>query len=74
MNFAAWWPFFVVIAIFTIWCLWHLVSHTAEFMPKWAWALIIVFAMPLGGIVYLLVSVLHVGEYRADAEGREPKT
>jgi uncharacterized protein YpmS len=42
-------------------------------MPKWAWALLIIFALPLGGLVYVLVSVLGVGEYRADAEGREPK-
>jgi hypothetical protein len=42
-------------------------------MPKWAWALMIIFALPLGGLVYVLVSVAHVGEYRADAEGREPK-
>lgn len=73
MNFAAWSPFFIVIAIFSVWCLWHLARHDAQFMPKWAWALLIIFALPLGGLVYLLVSVLHVGEYRADAEGREPQ-
>ena len=74
MNFAAWSPLFVVIVIFTIWCLWHLASHDAEFMPKWAWATLIIFALPLGGIVYVLVSVFQVGEYRADAEGRHTKS
>lgn len=73
MNFSAWFPIFILIAVFTLWCLWHLVRHDATFMPKWAWALLIVFAMPLGGIVYVLVSVLDAGEHRVDAEGRTPQ-
>jgi Phospholipase_D-nuclease N-terminal len=73
MNFASWSPLFVVIVVFTFWCLWHLVRHDTQFMPKWAWALMIVFALPLGGLVYVLVSVFRVGEYRADAEGRDPR-
>ncbi|MCB1245790.1 MAG: PLDc_N domain-containing protein [Acidimicrobiia bacterium] len=70
MNFGAWSWIFAVIAVFTIWCLIRLVRRDASFMPKWAWALLIVFAMPLGGIVYVLVVVFDAGEYREDAEGR----
>jgi hypothetical protein len=73
MNFASWAPIFILVAVFTLWCLWHLIRNDATFMPKWAWAVIIVVAMPLGGIVYVLVSVLDAGETRADAEGRAPK-
>lgn len=39
-------------------------------MPKWAWALLIVFAMPIGTLIYLLVAVLGAGNQRPDAEGR----
>ncbi len=72
MNLAAWVPLFVVFAAFSGWCLWHLALHDVRYMPKWAWALLIVFSMPLGGLVYVLVSVLEAGEQRADAEGRQP--
>lgn len=73
MNFSAWLPLFIVFAVFTVWCLWHLARNDVSFMPKWAWALLIVVAMPLGGIIYVLVSVFDAGEHRADAEGRAPK-
>lgn len=72
MNFTAWIPLFIVFAAFSLWCVWHMARHDAKFMPKWAWVLLIVIAMPLGGIVYVLVSVLEAGERRADAEGRTP--
>jgi hypothetical protein len=39
-------------------------------MPKWAWALLIVLAMPVGTLIYLLVAVLGAGTQRADAEGK----
>ena len=70
MNFIAWTPFFVLFAGFSIWSLWHLIRHESPFMPKWAWALLIVFAMPVGTLIYLLVAVLGAGVQRQDAEGR----
>ena len=56
MNFIAWTPFFVVFALFIAWTLWHLARHDSPYMPKWAWALLIVFAMPVGTLIYLLVA------------------
>ncbi len=71
MNFIAWTPIFIAVVIFTIWCLWHIATHDVPFMPKWGWSILVIVAMPLGGLVYVLVAVLDAGEYRADAEGRK---
>lgn len=69
MNIAAWIPIFLVIAAFSAVLLVHLARNEAPYMPKWAWALLIVLTMPLGGVVYLLV-VFSAGVQRHDAEGR----
>lgn len=66
----AWAPIFAIMAIFSLWSLWHLLRHESPYMPKWAWALLIVFAMPVGTLIYLLVAVLGAGVQRGDAEGR----
>ena len=71
MNFIAWTPFLVLFAGFIIWSLWHLSRHDSPFMPKWAWALLIVFAMPVGTLIYLLVAVLGAGVQRQDTEGSQ---
>ncbi len=70
MNFIAWTPFFVVFAVFIGWSLWHLAHHDSPYMPKWAWVLLIVFAVPVGTLIYFLVAVLGAGVQRSDAEGR----
>ena len=70
MNFIAWSPFFVAFAAFSLWSLWHLMRHESPYMPKWGWALLIVFAMPVGTLIYLLVAVLGAGVQRSDSEGR----
>ena len=69
MNFAAWLPIFVVIIVFSGALLVHLATHDVPYMPKWAWAALIVLTMPVGGIIYLLV-VAGIGTQREDAEGR----
>ena len=71
MNLAAWLPIFIIFAAFSAVLLVHLARHEVPFMPKWAWALLIVLTMPLGGVVYLLV-FYGVGAQREDAEGRNP--
>lgn len=70
MNFIAWVPFFVVMAGFSLWSLWHLSRNDTPYMPKWAWGILIVFAMPVGTLIYVLVEVLAAGVQRTDAEGR----
>ena len=73
MNFAAWLPIFIIVAVFTAALLVYLATHDAPYMPKWAWAALIVLTMPVGGIIYLLV-VAGVGTQREDAEGRSPNS
>lgn len=74
MNFEAWIPIFLIVIVFSIALLVHLATHDVPFMPKWAWALLIVFTMPLGGLVYVLVVIIGAGTKVEDAEGREPQS
>ncbi|MCK2218963.1 PLD nuclease N-terminal domain-containing protein [Actinomadura sp. ATCC 31491] len=53
-------PLVVVLGLFLAYCLVDLARSRVRYLPKWAWALICVASVPLGGIVYLLV-------------GREPR-
>lgn len=49
-------PMFVALAGFVVccwWDLWH--QESVAVMPKWAWAIVCVISVPLGGIAYLLV-------------------
>jgi len=54
MNPAALVPLVVVAVGFVVFCLADL-SRASEvrYLPKWAWAVICVVSVPLGGIVYL---------------------
>lgn len=36
-------------------CLFDLARSEVRHLPRWAWALVIVLSVPLGGVVYLLV-------------------
>jgi hypothetical protein len=47
----------VVIAVgFVVFCLVDLArARQVRYLPKWAWALICLISVPLGGIVYLIV-------------------
>jgi hypothetical protein len=70
VNFSVWVPMLAIVVLFSVLLLVHLVMHDVPYMPKWAWALMIVVTMPLGGIVYVLVVVMAAGVQRPDAEGR----
>ncbi len=48
-------PIVVVAVGFIAYCLVDLARSDVQNLPKWGWALIIVFVNPLGGIAYLLV-------------------
>jgi len=74
VNFEAWIPIFLLAVVFSIALLIHLATHDVPYMPKWAWALLIIFTMPLGGVIYLLVVVVGAGTQVEDAEGREPRS
>jgi len=70
MNFAAWIPLFVLgFGAFVV-GIWHLITHPVPYMPKWAWALLLLVTFPIGAVVYIAVIVYGAGVQREDAEGR----
>ena len=52
-------PVFVLGLGFVIYCLVDLARSPVKYLPKWAWALICFFSVPIGGIVYLVVGKEH---------------
>jgi hypothetical protein len=47
-------PVVVLLLGWVIWCWWDIARGPVRHLPKWAWALICVVSIPLGGILYLL--------------------
>ena len=60
VNWAAIAPLIVLAVGFVGYCLWDLSRSQVRHAPKWVWALVCIFSIPFGGIIYLLV-------------GREPR-
>jgi hypothetical protein len=52
-------PLILLGVAFVGYCLYDLIRHEVRYLPKWAWALICVLSIPIGGIVYLLVGREH---------------
>lgn len=49
-------PLFLLALAFIVWVVLDIVrAENVRHLPKWAWALLAVFSIPVGGIVYLLV-------------------
>ena len=48
-------PILVVGLAFVIYCWIDIARSAVRYLPKWAWAIICIISVPLGGIVYLLV-------------------
>jgi hypothetical protein len=48
-------PLVVLAVAFVVFCLLDLRKAEVRWLPKWAWAIICVISIPLGGIVYLAV-------------------
>jgi phospholipase D-like protein len=48
-------PVVVISLAFVGYCLVDMARSEVRYLPKWAWALICVASVPVGGIVYLLV-------------------
>ena len=70
MNLGAWVPLALVFVVVAAIALWHLASHDVPYMPKWAWALLIIFTFPIGSLIYIAVVMFGAGTPRQDAEGR----
>lgn len=48
-------PILVLLAGFVIYCLVDLSRSEVRHLPRWAWAVICVISVPVGGILYLTV-------------------
>jgi hypothetical protein len=48
-------PLIAVAVAFVGYCLYDISRSDVRYLPKWAWALICVVSIPLGGIAYLLL-------------------
>ena len=57
------WAAIVPLAVFAIafvgYCLFDLRRGDVRYLPKWAWALICVLSIPVGGILYLAIGRDH---------------
>jgi len=52
-------PVAVLALAFVGYCWFDLSRSRVRYLPKWAWALICLLSIPVGGIVYLLVGREH---------------
>ena len=52
-------PLVVLGVAFVAYCLVDLARHDVRYLPKWAWALICLVSIPVGGIVYLIIGRAH---------------
>lgn len=48
-------PVLVLAVGLILWALIDLVRRPVRYLPKWAWALIVLLVIPLGPVVYLVV-------------------
>jgi hypothetical protein len=46
-------PLVVLLLAFVVYCLVDIARHEVRYLPKWAWVLICLLSVPVGGIVYL---------------------
>ena len=46
-------PVLVLLAAFLVYCLVDLTRSEVQYLPKWAWAIVCLISVPLGGIIYL---------------------
>jgi hypothetical protein len=52
-------PVILIVLAFVVYCLVDLARSPVRYLPKWAWALICLVSVPIGGIVYLVVGKEH---------------
>ncbi|HEY8890650.1 MAG TPA: PLD nuclease N-terminal domain-containing protein [Clostridium sp.] len=48
-------PIIILELSLVVFCLYRLIKDKVKFLPKWGWALIIVFIQVIGGIAFLLI-------------------
>lgn len=48
-------PIILLWVAYMVFGLRDIATHDVRYLPKWAWALILVLSVPAGGIIYFLV-------------------
>jgi len=48
-------PVIILEVVIVVFCLYRLTQDRVRFIPKWGWALIIIFIQLIGGTVFLLI-------------------
>ena len=48
-------PVIILEVVLVGFCLYRLTQDGVKFLPKWAWALIVIFIQIIGGIAFLLI-------------------
>jgi hypothetical protein len=48
-------PLIALALAFVVYCWVDIARHDVRYLPRWAWAVICLASVPMGGIVYLLV-------------------
>ena len=48
-------PVIILEVVLVGFCLYRLTKDRVKFLPKWAWALVIIFIQLIGGITFLLI-------------------
>ena len=48
-------PVVLLALAFVAYCLYDLSRSQVRYLPRWAWALVCLLSIPVGGIVYLLI-------------------
>ena len=61
----------MVVIVLTLVSLGHLATHRVPFMPKWAWAVLVIVGAPFGAVIYIAIVMFGFGVNRDDAEGHE---
>lgn len=52
-------PILVILVAFVGFCLYDLSRTEVRYLPKWAWVIIVLVSIPLGGILYLAIGRDH---------------
>jgi hypothetical protein len=52
---AAFVPIVLIVIAFIGFCLYDLSRTEVRYLPKWAWVIVVLISIPLGGILYLAI-------------------
>ena len=55
VNIAALLPLILLALAFVVYCWVDIYRNDVKHLPKWAWAIITLVSIPIGGIIYLIV-------------------